>query len=1198
VGQYDRAEVIIRKMAQTRCDTSILREANNTFLRALVNALANQAEGVTVPRVQKWVEVEMPQLDLTPDSTTLALVCRSLFTQNNIHYRERMCRRYLYMAERMGLLDATLASGEYTAHEWNELCRIRADIFEQLPEAEEILPSPQLKTKLSNSAIKPTLQRGLGLSTLTKGLRSLTLPNRTSTEVSEEDLEQWQLQLENEMIDAEVERWQVEHANMLKMGINPALSKKSMEATLWYWKTQLEEQIKLYITTLQQNPKAWTRNYGQFLEQIPVDKLAAITIMGTLTVIHRAGIEQGAPSKQVIDHIGTCLELETMGQVHNKLKRNASVRRANSQIRILKIAQRLQSKSTPKPADVEEGKQRFLQSAQIEWNEPARVKISALLLSKFIEVALYPESESGAKSNKKSEDITRLPALSHQVIHVQGKRRGMIYVSKSFREKLIGEPPMYQSNATQLPMISKPEPWDDFKGAYLRSPATVMRVKDSYGLQDVYIHAAIENGDIKQVLGALNVLGQTPWRINERLLQVMIDVWNTGKPLTNFPPANPVMEYPPEPTDDADPMLKRKWRNTIRDLNNLKSGYQSNRCYINQQLEVANAYIGYDIYFPHNLDWRGRAYPVPGILNHMGADNARALFMFAKGKELGNEGLDWLKVHLANTFGFDKASLEDRRHFAVDHLKEIRDSVEKPLDGERWWMKAEDPWQCLATSMELISALDSPDPSKFVSHIPVHQDGTCNGLQHYAALGGDILGAAQVNLVPREKPADIYSEVAKLVEHETEKDAANGNLMAKALSGLISRKVVKQPVMTNVYGVTFIGALEQVKKRLDEIIPPNANAEFSNRQLASYIASNIFKVLGNMFAGATQIQFWLAECAGIISSSVSPEQIEKARILLEGKQIKTKKSKRTTVKPLELQSAVIWTTPMKLPVVQPYRKLSKRNITTSLQHIYMKAPNAAVTVLKRKQMAGFPPNFIHSLDATHMMLSALKCNELGLSFASVHDSFWTHACDIPTMNSVLRNAFVHMHSEDIIQRLAAEFCERYKNFLCVKLVPSNSKLGQKIKLWRRKNVGRGGTVKGLPSLRELTAEYDRLRFLKSDNPEERAKGEKMVTPGSLFSAVKPESTDMEIEVDTTLPLSEQLRVVEKFAVATTDAAVSQPGQNITADSVEAGDAGAKAEAPKKKPARKPNMLKIWAATTFPPLPKRGDFDVAMLKKSE
>ena len=43
------------------------------------------------------------------------------------------------------------------------------------------------------------------------------------------------------------------------------------------------------------------------------------------------------------------------------------------------------------------------------------------------------------------------------------------------------------------------------------------------------------------------------------------------------------------------------------------------------------------------------------------------------------------------------------------------------------------------------------------------QDGLCNGLQHYAALGRDWLGAKQVNLVPVDRPQDPYAGVAGMI---------------------------------------------------------------------------------------------------------------------------------------------------------------------------------------------------------------------------------------------------------------------------------------------------------------------------------------------------------------------------------------------------------------------------------------------------
>jgi DNA-directed RNA polymerase, mitochondrial len=214
------------------------------------------------------------------------------------------------------------------------------------------------------------------------------------------------------------------------------------------------------------------------------------------------------------------------------------------------------------------------------------------------------------------------------------------------------------------------------------------------------------------------------------------------------------------------------------------------------------------------LDFRGRAYPIPPHLNHIGDDLSRGLLKFAEAKPLGERGLRWLKIHLANLYGFDKANFDERVDFVMSHMTEIYDSALNPLNvrlihfftfslvdfrvndiqGTRWWTKADDPWQCLATCMELRNALESEDPHSFMSALPVHQDGTCNGLQHYAALGGDDRGAKQVNLSAGDRPSDVYTYVGNMVEQMLEEDAAKGEKYALLLRGKVSRKVVKQTV--------------------------------------------------------------------------------------------------------------------------------------------------------------------------------------------------------------------------------------------------------------------------------------------------------------------------------------------------------------------------------------------------------------------
>lgn len=92
--------------------------------------------------------------------------------------------------------------------------------------------------------------------------------------------------------------------------------------------------------------------------------------------------------------------------------------------------------------------------------------------------------------------------------------------------------------------------------------------------------------------------------------------------------------------------------------------------------------------------------------------------------------------------------------------------------GRMWWAQSEEPWQTLASCMEIAKAIKSGDPKSYVCHFPVHQDGSCNGLQHYAALGRDRAGAESVNLKPSVRPQDVYSCVAALVSSNVRDEIA------------------------------------------------------------------------------------------------------------------------------------------------------------------------------------------------------------------------------------------------------------------------------------------------------------------------------------------------------------------------------------------------------------------------------------------
>ena len=520
---------------------------------------------------------------------------------------------------------------------------------------------------------------------------------------------------------------------------------------------------------------------------------------------------------------------------------------------------------------------------------------------------------------------------------------------------------------------------------------------------------------------------------------------------------------------------------------------------------------------------------MPPHLNHLGNDLCRGLLLFKEARPLGPAGLKWLHVQVSNLMGNDKVSFEERVQFTKEHLHEVYDSADDPLNGRQWWLKADSPWQCLAACYELTAAMRSPDPCEYLSRLPIHQDGTCNGLQHYAALGGDALGARQVNMTPIDRPQDVYSGVAQKVQEITTQDALQGVAEAQLMQHRITRKLVKQTVMTNTYGVTFIGAKKQVMNRLKEAKASEKNLEpLTDDQLnacAIYITKKIFESMGFMFSGARGIQKWLNRTAALIARSIPPEDIPKDELELSEKlgemglfkgvsfgnealaeavgsqdtlleasedtllssvlKDQEEESLETVLDPKEPEytseadlvmdiakrkpvfipsekrapvkmTSVIWTTPLGLPVVQPYRNWKNQvvcdcharlnvQVDTVLQSVSVQDPSIPSPVNPQKQSTAFPPNFIHSLDASHMMLSAIDCQRQGITYASVHDSYWTHACDVDTMASTLRDAFIRLHSEDIMGRLKSELEERYSTHrLLVKIEIKDAQQSEEI----------------------------------------------------------------------------------------------------------------------------------------------------------
>lgn len=1117
-----------------------------------------------------------------------------------------------------------------------------------------------------------TAVRGHGLAAVKQSLRTLTnpdyIPGYKTPTMKPIPPEKRQQLLEEDAIRSSLDRWRKDWEARQQRGVLSGT--KSINAQMYEWHLAFVPLIKQELGRVQEAERAPEKQgnsdrclYGPFMRLLSPEKISVITMLEILRVCNEGSIiTDGVKSSRAVMNVGLMLEHEVLADEIIK-----QTKKAEALAEIYSTPAKFSMFVRTQRSRFERGTS-FGYDILPEWPTVVKAKLGAVLISLLIHCAKievapknFPPKIQRVEQYKQMENVLSIqPAFLHNYQYVRGKKLGVIKLHPEIVKKLGTEPQRLSVISRHLPMIVEPRPWAGPRdGGYYFSVVRAVRTKDSRE-QEAYVSAAALRGDLNQIFLALDVLGCTSWAINEKVFNVILEVWNSGEAVADIPPRELHLEFPPEPDPSKGPIARTTWTKEMKMKIAEKRNHHSLRCVVNFKLEIARAFLREKMYFPHNIDFRGRAYPIPPHLNHIGNDLCRGLLMFDAGKELGTTGLRWLKIHLSNVYGYDKASFEEREQFTNDHMDDIRDSVEKPLTGKRWWLEAEDPWQCLAACYAVNEAISLDDPARYKCHLPVAQDGTCNGLQHYAALGGDAVGARQVNLEPSNKPQDVYSGVAEMVRDKLEIDAKAGDDMAIRLLPLISRKVVKQTVMTNVYGVTFMGAKAQIQNQLKDI--PALEGRDDLGLHSTYLTKKVFQCVRTMFNGAHHIQDWLGKSAWRISRSISPTQMSKYAEeeyslhpqmgTAQSPATKIKKGLSDAIKQKRLfyMTSVVWTTPLGLPVVQPYRQKANQLIPTYLQNVFITDPNIIDEVNSRKQMTAFPPNYIHSLDATHMLLSAIECSKRGLTFAAVHDSFWTHPSDVNTLNEILRDAFITLHSSDLITKLYEEFTQRYSRFKYLASFPETSKVGAQIKAFRLKqSIGR---TQGVRASEELVMEMERDRLLRSTDLREQERGKNMVTAASIAESALPEDMEAgsagtaEEEILRQIPGIKNIdEIVGEEMTETQDAPNAQPqvvklgsedeiasvdieestyddtissvdeskamGMSIFMEAVEAATTGkvkrakksTKPKAPKgsknSKGFLRPNMkVNVWMQLIFPPVPPKGDYDVSRLEFSK
>lgn len=571
------------------------------------------------------------------------------------------------------------------------------------------------------------------------------------------------------------------------------------------------------------------------------------------------------------------------------------------------------------------------------------------------------------------------------------------------------------------------------------------------------------------VFPAVNAAQHTAWRINRRVYDILCELVDSKHAIAGLPPQDaPELPLCPHCGKEVekghscfrDPLTDKKtayaekltargkskgeiktlvetkygtnknkylrlWKMAAADIYKQRERLKSLRLALNSGLDIANIIADDErFYYVYQTDFRGRLYPL-GILNPQGTDWQKGILEFADGVSLGEHGAKWLAIHLANTYGNDKASYNDRIQWVYDNEKIILDCAAHPFDSLDW-TQADAPFCFLAACIEWEGY--KREGNAYKSHCAVALDGSCSGIQHYSAMLRDEVGAIATNvkcLDPNAAKHDIYTEVAKAANDLMTKDSAKKDIGVAAstliANNYIKRDIVKRAVMTLPYGSRYQSCNHYVTEALTDALADNAITDKTiTKQYCDYTARTVWAAIPNVVQAAREGMNYLQSLARLFNNQAMP---------------------------------ITWTTPTGFVVQQSYYSVKgkivrlmtggsivlkngipiwKNEDSDSGKKITFQSTDDR-QIDPTRQVSGIAPNFIHSLDASHLMSSVVEAKRHNINdFALIHDSLGVHAGNTEQFSQIIRDCFYHLYADndplgEITTHLTAQLDEKLKD---------------------------------------------------------------------------------------------------------------------------------------------------------------------------
>jgi DNA-directed RNA polymerase len=583
------------------------------------------------------------------------------------------------------------------------------------------------------------------------------------------------------------------------------------------------------------------------------------------------------------------------------------------------------------------------------WSQPDRVHAGDWLLGQALHMDMFGWDEDGFPciSDKWLPDVAQL------------------------REYLIGKNPSY------APLLKPPPPWagwsktcDGFEAKFVRD----WRPETQTAINAAFLNPAFEHAR------GVNALAAVPLTIDADMVDL---VEQFAVKLMDNDDAEIAELCAAADAANADGEARRRVARAL-------AKRRADQTTVAADVADAKWCIehGPTIWNDYNCDKRGRLNALQN-LNFAREDHVRSLFRFANGMPLdGDEPTKWLEIHCAKC-ATDKKSRKGRRQWVGDRRQDIKKIARDPfgtfdrgvLDG-KGWRDADSPFAFVAACRELAEAWN--DPENFETHLPIGFDGSANGLQHLSLLIGEVESARMVNLLGvfdrADTPNDVYATLIaraiELIGADAHDHAVWWRDAFRVLSPKQQRKLLKQPIMTFAYSVTDEGATLQIAKvykgfRQNEEPPKGA---------FRYLAKKVRRVCEQELRGPQEVMDYIQRLA--------EHRAEQGQFLE-------------------------WTSPSGFPVANRYQVPNVKRVKCLRDKIrvdYRVADGATHEIRRGKVKHAAAPNFVHSMDAAHLVKVVNAAVSEGITdLLTVHDCFYCLAPQAERFHEIILAELMNLY---------------------------------------------------------------------------------------------------------------------------------------------------------------------------------------------